>query len=116
MTALPNGEQREPVLELVIVHSTKFPEQLSLRCADDLVDGGQVMARLNIAGFKAGDRVQLRRVGAEAPPPTEPLAERWSCPAIHPRLRLPCQSLRPCVLWHFAQAESGALITWGVKG
>ncbi len=51
----------EPVLELVIVQSTKNPDRLSLRCRDDLVDGGQVTARLNIAGFKAGDLVELRR-------------------------------------------------------
>jgi len=74
--AARNGEQRDPVLELVIVHSTKYPEKLSLRCADDLVDGGQVMARLNIAGFKAGDRVELRRVRPAAPPPTAELVER----------------------------------------
>ncbi len=112
---VPNGEQRDPVLELVIVRSTKYPEQLSLRCADDLVDGAQVTARLNIAGFKAGDRVQLRRVPAAVPPPTEQLVERWSCPAVHPRLRLPCQSQRPCGWRHFAQKDNGGLVTWETK-
>lgn len=112
---MPNGEQHEPVLELVIVRSTKYPEQLSLRCADDLVDGAQVTARLNIAGFQAGDRVQLRRVPTAAPPPTAPLVERWICPETHPRLGLRCQSQRPCGWRHFVQDADGHLSTWETK-
>lgn len=115
MRTARNGEHRDPVLELVIVRSTKYPEQLSLRCADDLVDGAQVTARLNIAGFAAGDLVQLRRVPTAAPPPTEQLVERWICQAVHPRLGLPCQSRGPCGWRHFAQDERGRLVTWGSK-
>jgi hypothetical protein len=57
--AVPTGD--EPVLELVVVQSTRGAWQLSLRCPDNLADGGLVTARLNVAGFQVGDRVELRR-------------------------------------------------------
>ncbi len=113
--AMRNGQHRDPVLELVIVRSTRDPEQLSVRCPDDLVDGGQVFVRLALAGFRAGDRVLIRRVDSPGPAPTEQLVERWSCPAVHPRLRLPCQSQRPCGWRHFAQKDNGGLVTWETK-
>lgn len=63
MRAARNGQQHDPVLPLMVVRSTKDPAQLSLRCPDDLVDGGEVTRRLLEAGFEAGDMVELRRRG-----------------------------------------------------
>lgn len=62
MSAARNGQHRDPVYPLIVVRSTKDPSQLSLRCRDDLVDGGEVTRRLLEAGFEAGDLVELRRV------------------------------------------------------